>query len=178
MHFPKVFAVLRLIPSVFALLLPAQTSAQSPSDKACQSEEQHQFDFWIGDWEVFLPNGQKAGENRIERIAGGCALLENWVGHGGVFGTSLNFYDRDRGLWHQTWVDNSGEPLILNGSFARPQMVLLSEPIGASGKPVPTRQRITWTPQGDGSVRQHWESSSDNGATWTTAFDGKYVRRR
>ena len=26
-------------------------------------------------------------------------------------------------------------------------------------------------------VRQHWESSSDGGTTWTTAFDGVYVRQ-
>lgn len=25
-------------------------------------------------------------------------------------------------------------------------------------------------------VRQLWEVSSDNGATWTTAFDGRYRR--
>jgi len=41
------------------------------------------------------------------------------------------------------------------------------------------RQRITWTPSLDGSeVRQHWEVSSDDGATWQTAFDGHYRRRQ
>jgi hypothetical protein len=35
--------------------------------------------------------------------------------------------------------------------------------------------RITFTPNDDGSVRQHWETSTD-GKTWTTAFDGHYVR--
>jgi hypothetical protein len=29
----------------------------------------------------------------------------------------------------------------------------------------------------DGRVRQHWETSKDGGATWTTAFDGYYRRR-
>ena len=36
--------------------------------------------------------------------------------------------------------------------------------------------RGTWTPNPDGSVRQHFEISADDGATWTTWFDGKYVR--
>jgi hypothetical protein len=38
------------------------------------------------------------------------------------------------------------------------------------------RQRITWTPE-DGGVRQHRESSADDGTTWTTAFDGHYRPR-
>lgn len=37
--------------------------------------------------------------------------------------------------------------------------------------------RITWTPFTADSVQQLWETSSDGGATWTTAFDGRYVRR-
>ena len=37
-------------------------------------------------------------------------------------------------------------------------------------------ERITWTPNTDGSVRQHWQQSSDNGATWETTFNGIYRR--
>jgi hypothetical protein len=37
--------------------------------------------------------------------------------------------------------------------------------------------RITWSPNPDGSVRQHWEQSSDGGTTWATIFDGLYVPR-
>jgi hypothetical protein len=56
-------------------------------------------------------------------------------------------------------------------------MVLQSEPQpDATG--VPTIQRITWSPGTEGSVRQHWESSRDGGATWTTVFDGRYVKSR
>jgi hypothetical protein len=43
---------------------------------------------------------------------------------------------------------------------------------------VPPIQRITWAPQADGSVRQLWESSKDGGRTWSTAFDGKYVKKK
>jgi hypothetical protein len=37
--------------------------------------------------------------------------------------------------------------------------------------------RITWTPNPDGTVRQHWEQSTDAGATWATIFDGLYAPR-
>jgi hypothetical protein len=39
-----------------------------------------------------------------------------------------------------------------------------------------TVQRITWSRETDGSVRQLWESSSDGGRTWAVAFDGRYVQ--
>jgi hypothetical protein len=40
------------------------------------------------------------------------------------------------------------------------------------------RERITWTANADGSVRQLWESSDDEGKTVTVAFDGLYRRRK
>jgi hypothetical protein len=45
----------------------------------------------------------------------------------------------------------------------------------ASGKMVVNR--ISWTPQAEGTVRQHWETSTDGGKSWTTAFDGRYARK-
>ena len=46
----------------------------------------------------------------------GCVLQENWSGTGGFTGTSLNAYDAERKAWHQTWVDNSGGVLQLDGA--------------------------------------------------------------
>ena len=53
-------------------------------------------------------------------------------------------------------------------------MVLEGELIGPQGGSQPFRG--TWTPNGDGSVRQLFEISADSGATWSTWFDGRYVR--
>jgi hypothetical protein len=36
--------------------------------------------------------------------------------------------------------------------------------------------RITWSREADGTVRQVWEQSAD-AKSWTTVFDGRYVRR-
>src|SRR5688500_17158342 len=136
----------------------------------CGTPEHHQFDFWLGHWDVFMPNGSKAGENRIESVEGGCALLEQWSGTRGSTGKSLNIYDALRRVWHQTWVDSNGGLLVLEGTWSDGRMVLVS-----NASPI---QRITRTPQPDGSVRQLWESSKDGGKTWSTAFDGKYVKKK
>ena len=89
-------------------------------------------------------------------------------------GESLNMYDAARHVWHQTWVDNSGTLLTLEGGLIEGRMVLVGESIGADGQK--SKQRITWTPNSDGSVRQLWESSNLQGG-WTVVFDGLYRRR-
>jgi hypothetical protein len=137
---------------------------------ACTSAEHRQFDFWLGSWEVFTPDGKKAGDNRIEAIDDGCALLERWRGRGGFSGTSLNSWDAASGQWRQHWVDNQGGLLRLAGRLDGARMVLQA--------PEHPRQRISWTPLPDGAVRQLWETSKDDGATWQVAFDGRYVRSR
>jgi hypothetical protein len=38
--------------------------------------------------------------------------------------------------------------------------------------------RMSYTPQPDGSVRQHGEQSTDHGLTWSTNFDFIYRKRK
>ncbi len=147
-------------------------AAGSTADR-CAGAPHRQFDFWLGAWDVRTPDGKTAGTNRIEKVSGGCALIENWSGASGSRGTSLNFYDEASGLWNQVWVDNEGEILRLSGTLDAGSMVLE----GAAAGDRTTRHRITWRPLQGGRVRQHWESSPDGGKTWSTLFDGTYTRR-
>ncbi|HWK85149.1 MAG TPA: hypothetical protein VNS61_15590 [Caldimonas sp.] len=172
---PMLAAAALSMSGAWAQTAPAASAPALPPP-ACLADEHRQFDFWIGDWEVFQPNGQKVGENRIEPIANGCALLENWSGRGGFSGKSLNIYDRDDKRWHQTWVDSSGSLLVIAGGLVDKRMVMSSQAPAPGGGTL--QQRIAWTPDDDGSVRQLWESSTDSGKTWTVQFDGKYVRRK
>ncbi|HKE48824.1 MAG TPA: hypothetical protein VKB52_12230 [Rhodanobacteraceae bacterium] len=156
------------------LLVAAVAFAAStpPPSNGCTAAESHQFDFWIGDWNVIDPAGKVAGHNRIESILGGCVLSENWDGAAGGRGKSYNAYDTTAKVWRQFWVDARGGVLQLEGGLVGKDMVLRSTRPGARV------DRITWTPNGDGTVRQHWESSDDGGKTWKTEFDGRYERTR
>ena len=100
-----------------------------------------------------------------------------WTGAGGFTGSSLNAYDAERRKWHQTWVDNSGGVLLLDGEF-RDGRITLAGRSAPDAQGIAALQRITWTPLADGRVRQLWESSKDAGATWTTAFDGYYTKAK
>jgi hypothetical protein len=132
------------------------------------------FDFWIGEWDVHGKDGTRVGTNSIQRAIGGCALHERYDTGRGYHGQSFNVYDASRKVWHQTWVDSSGLLLLLEGGVRDGNMVLEGKTVAADGRVV--RQRITWTPNPDGSVRQFWESTNARGE-WTVAFDGKYTRR-
>ena len=139
------------------------TQATQPAQTPCTAPEYRQFDFWIGSWEVYSPNGQLAGRNVISASLNGCALHESWSSARGSSGHSYSFYDAAGEKWHQTWIDSNGAPLYLDGGFVDGKMVMTD---GVN--------RITWTPLPEGRVRQHWETTSDYGATWTTGFDGEY----
>jgi hypothetical protein len=133
------------------------------------------FDFWVGQWDVLGPQGRHVGTNSVTELLDGKAVAEHWHGAGGVEGHSLNAYDASAGRWHQTWVDSSGGVLLLNGGLVDGAMVLEGVVTPGPGGPG-QRQRITWSPEQDG-VRQHWETSDDDGTSWQTAFDGHYRRR-
>ena len=162
-------------PLVAALVLLAlNLSAQTPPPPAPLPAEARQFDFWVGEWIVTNPAGKAAGQSKIESIAGGAGLLENWTGAGNYTGKSLNAYNAAKKQWQQYWVGSDGGVLELVGGIVDGRMVL-SARHDVKGKPV--IERITWTPNTDGSVRQHWEQSGDDGKTWTTAFDGLYRKK-
>jgi hypothetical protein len=161
-----------------ATVLLARAQTPAPQPPPCQAAEQRQFDFWIGRWDVFAPDGKKAGENSIEPIDGGCALQERWRGSGGFSGTSLNSWNRATRQWHQHWIDNQGGLLRLAGGLEGASMVLSGAQPHPAKAGATQRHRITWTPLPDGAVRQWWQTSDDDGTRWTTAFDGRYVRQR
>ena len=163
--------------AALSLLWPALTLAQTPPappPPGCPAEVRRQFDFWVGDWSV-TEKGQHAGDNRIDKILDGCALLENWTGAGGMSGKSLNFYIPASQQWHQTWIDDRGGSLELDGKFADGHMVLSGSKKDKASKT--TLNRITWTALPSGQVRQVWETSND-GKAWTVAFDGLYTRKK
>lgn len=161
----------------FFLILMAFSQGKKKDSCPCCTPEHRQFDFWLGDWETFKGNTDTlAGTNQIVLLQDKCIMQENWTSASGKYtGTSYNWWDGE--LWHQTWVDNQGGSLQLFGTWNGIAMVLESpEMISQKGKPY--TNKITWTPNKDGSVRQLWEISKDEKATWTAVFDGLYKQKK
>ncbi len=172
-----------MLTTVSAIIMAMQQPASQPV-QGCTIPQMSQFDFWVGEWNVY-PNGKEpkkenqVAHSRIEKLYGGCAIRENWMPFKGPGGGSLNSYDPDTGRWHQTWVGSSlGRVEFTGGAAPDGRMVLTGfwKHVGGPGKHALIR--MTYTRQQDGSVRQHGEASADNGLTWTNSFDFIYRKRK
>ena len=68
----------------------------------------HEFDFWIGEWDVFATGTNKlVGHSLVQSISGGCGLLENWTSVQKSTGKSINYFDPAEGKWRQDWLSST-----------------------------------------------------------------------
>ena len=168
---------MKYIISFFAFLLVSQTSfSQDAKPCNCCTEVHAEFDFWIGNWTVTNPDGSAAGTNVIDKIQDNCILRENWTSaRPGYTGTSHNFYNFKTKQWEQIWVDNQGQSLHLKGKRVGNQMILrTADETNKEGQLF--YHRITWTANEDGTVRQLWETITEEKDV-AVAFDGLYKKQ-
>lgn len=155
----------------------AQAQNQAPPSPCAEADSHYRdFDFWLGDWEVFAAaNDQKAGENSISRAEGDCVLIERWTGATGGTGQSYNFYDPSAKKWTQIWV--SGSSIIrIHGGIEEGEMRLVGDIVyHRTGQSAPFKG--TWTPLEDGSVRQHFEQFDAESDSWKPWFTGIYRKK-
>jgi hypothetical protein len=148
----------------------------------CRTPVYRQFDFWIGEWEAFGPDGKKAGDSKISLMLDSCTILEEWTGTGiqqglRYAGKSYNMYNATKKRWQQYWVDNAGNiTQYFNGHFEDNKMIVQTENDEVSPKTF-LIQKMTFFNLGPDKVRQFGETSSDSGKTWVTGFDLEYRRK-
>jgi hypothetical protein len=149
----------------------------------CSKPEYRQFDFWIGEWEAYGINGQKAGDSKISLVLDSCIILEEWtsaaISQGLRYaGKSFNTYNVATKQWQQTWVDNAGgSNEYLLGKFEDNKIIYKSSPFPFSKDTVAIR-KMTFTNLSPVKLRQHGEISKDNGLSWSTEYDLEYRRRK
>jgi len=142
----------------------------------CAADERHHaFDFWIGEWNV-TQNGQFAGSNSVQPILGHCTIFEQWQSASGTFGKSFNYYDPGHDHWRQIWIGDSGSIIEFTGEARDGGIFYTAETINPADGSV-TLHKFEFTRIGEDGVRQYWETSSDNGETWTAIWDGHYERQ-
>lgn len=169
---------------VFAACLALIVAPLHAQDEArpCASESAFALlDFWLGHWDVFA-DGQRIGENRIEKILDGCAVTEDWTDARGPRGHSLFYFQPATRTWKQVWVTDQA---LGQGGLKEKELIahLPDGGVRFQGSIALTSgesylDRTTLTPVGSGEVRQVIEISTDGGESWQTTFDGRYVRRQ
>jgi hypothetical protein len=164
-----------------ALAAPPLAAAQTPPKPGagCADAAHHAFDFWIGRWDVVTTNdGKPAGSSLIEAVYSGCAIRENWTDPTGFSGGSLNTYDPIGGKWRQTWTDSANSWREFVGGIEDGKMVLVARRALKTDPAKTLLERMIFTPNADGSVRQFSDQSTDDGKTWTIRYDFTYRRAK
>ena len=158
------------------LIVMQSITLNAQPDCPCCTEWHKQFDFWIGEWEVYDTAGTRLGENTITKLEDNCLLSEHWVGAKGYTGRSYNFFNTKDSTWNQLWLDNAGGHLKLNGRLIGEKMILKSELL--KGQQVDWYyNQITWTPLKDGAVEQLWEIFDKENSLIMVAFKGIYRKK-
>lgn len=136
------------------------------------SPEYRQFDFWIGEWNVFdTKTGNLGGKSKIELLLGECVIMENWMPLNGPAGKSFNIYNIAEKKWRQTYVDANGTfAEFYDGEFKDNKMQFQGKPNGNE------LNRLTFFKISDNEVRQLGERSKDNGVSWEVMYDLTYKK--
>jgi len=140
----------------------------------CSAPAYRQFDFWLGEWDVFEEGGSTIeARATVTRIQDDCGLREQYEGTDGASGESLSMYDPSAAEWQQTWLSNRGRVVFIHGTLQGEAMTLSGTDHGAGGHRL---VRGVWKPE-SGGVRETAETSSDEGKTWTPWFDLSFRKR-
>lgn len=116
-----------ILPCLTLIGLPAPVLAQtappaSPDEyvNVCDSAPYTDFDFWVGDWvAIDYDSGVVQGIDRVEKIADGCAIHQDWTqltdryrtpgAPVRYFGESITApINPPGGGWQQVWVNQGG----------------------------------------------------------------------
>ena len=137
--------------------------------RACSAPEYRQFDFFVGDWDAYdVQPDTLIARNLVTPMLNGCAVREQYHQRDGHIGESFSTYNASRGVWHQSWVTNDGQLLMLEGHLEGNRMILIGPEKTKTGA---TRLvRGIWYPEST-AVRETGERSTDGGHTWTPWFD-------
>ena len=146
---------------------PATAPAKTTT---CTAPAYRQFDFWLGNWDVFDVASPTVivAHVRVVPILEGCVLHEFYEGADGHQGQSFSIFDASRQVWHQSWVTNNGQLLVIEGGMQAGSMILGGADRTPDGKE--RRVRGTWKCVHEG-VRESAQRSTDGGLTWEPWFD-------
>ena len=135
-----------------------------------------QFDFWLGDWDVFV-KGNKVGENLVKLDTQGCTLVENWKNNSGGLGKSLNVYNASIKKWQQFYVSGQGSVFEFAGNYKPSEKIMhfTAETIGPDGAKI--MHIFEFHNLSDKTVRQWWQQSTDGGKTWKSVWDSIYIKK-
>jgi hypothetical protein len=156
--------------ALLTLLFALATQHIAPS---CSTPHHREFDYFIGNYNVFDKTGKQIGTDEVTSEMDGCALLERWHGRT-VQGVGYSGYDDTRKQWVQTFFQNDGTVLIFRGNMTKDGILIAGIDYPKPG--ITEENRVLFRPLSNG-FEEYWTASTDSGRTWHVVFDGFFRRR-
>lgn len=148
---------------------------------ALDTAPERQLDFWIGEWKLDGKSYDAQGKatktsstNSIKSAFDGHVIQENFS-QDGYKGMSVSVFDPRSKLWKQTWVDNQGSYIALEGKFENNAMTLFTK---AGPKKPGAYNRMLFNNIKADSFDWHWDATSDDGKTWKPVWEIHYTRAK
>ncbi len=155
----------------------------SPSASTCDGPPFHEFDFWVGTWQVYdLDTHRLVAFDRVEKREAGCVLeehlhfLSNLYRRPGVVrrlaGISISRFDGEQ--WLQMWADNQWGAIALRGVATAPGELTFETIIPSRGRDV----RLVYERLADGDVRMQQYIAPKGSGQWVRYGNLLYRRNR
>lgn len=148
--------------------------------QACEGEAFTALKQLAGDWEI-ARDGAPFGELHMRSTAGGCALIEAWIGADGTTATAMHWPEpvtKDDGetehVLKQVYVDSTGWFIHAQARLARENVLVYEGETVRDEKAL--RLRATLHGLGTDAIVHINDVSEDDGATWRRTSTFKYRR--
>ena len=146
----------------------------------CAGTENHQFDFWIGDWQVFDgKTGALIATDHIDALYGHCVIRQQMAFTGDTYrrtgtpfslaGMSISRFDGQQ--WVQMWADNQWGAIIMKGVRHDDGSIELHSATPSRGRDM----RLVWRAVPEGvNIEQFGSRAGSN--VWERYVDLEYRR--
>jgi hypothetical protein len=144
--------------ALVTVLMSGKSWSVDSASAPCDTAQHHQFDFWVGDWQVFdASTNQLVAFDRVEKHSQGCIVQQNLtmvtdlyrregVGYR-MTGIGVNRFDGQS--WLELWADNQWGAIVLRGMPSAGKAMVLTTIIPSRKRDL----RLEWEKRPDGSVR-------------------------
>ena len=172
----RIFILFAALAACFCVTVPRASAADEPGPCSADSATR-QFDYWLGDWTISTNENPGTAASKVTLSLGNCVITENWRDGKGHSGENFFAYSFDDHSWRGMFVDNRGHShVFVDGKVAGGTAEFDGPSRGPNGEAVLNRIRVVRISPNE--VKQTWEKSTDNGASWTTVFAGTYSRAK
>jgi len=146
----------------------------------CAGADNHQFDFWLGDWQVSDgKTGQIIATDHVDALYGHCVIRQRMRFTGATYrrpgtpfplaGISISRFDGQQ--WLQLWADNQWGAIVLKGNRRDDGAIELTSALPSRGRDM----RLVWYPAADGVRIEQFGAKAGSGV-WERYVDLVYRR--